>query len=100
MWTYIRNEGRLQHAGLKAFEVDGTEDGMGFDLRGATSLATHPHYGVFGQKLGDKKEKQLKTTESDRKDKARGKKTGVHTENGTTFKSHQGLLLVGNCCFR
>lgn len=51
--TYIRNEWRLQHAGLQAFEVDGAEDGMGFDLGGSTALATQPLRGIFGQKLED-----------------------------------------------
>lgn len=51
LWTYIRNERRLQHAGLQAFEVDGAEDGMGFDLRGSTSQTAQPLSGIFGQKL-------------------------------------------------
>lgn len=52
-YTYIRDEGRLQHAGLQTFEVDVSEYGMGFDLRGSTSLAAQPLGGIFGQKLGE-----------------------------------------------
>lgn len=49
--THVRDEGRLQHAGLQAFEVDGSENGVSFDLRGPVALATQPHLGVFGQEL-------------------------------------------------
>lgn len=53
--TYIRNEGCLQHAGFKAFEVDGAEDGVGFDLRGSITLTAQPLCRIFGQKLEDQK---------------------------------------------
>lgn len=53
LWTHVGGEGCLQHAGLEAFEVDGAEDGMGFDLRGPAPLAAQPLGGIFGQKLGE-----------------------------------------------
>lgn len=49
--TYVRDEGHLQHAGLQPLEVNGAEDGMGFDLRGSAPLAAQPLRGIFGQKL-------------------------------------------------
>lgn len=49
--TYVRDEGHLQHAGLQPFEVNGAEDGMGFDLRGSTPLTAQPLCGIFGQQL-------------------------------------------------
>lgn len=51
LWTYIRDEGCLQHAGLQPFEVDGAEDGMSFDLSGSAPQAAQPVGGIFGQQL-------------------------------------------------
>lgn len=51
LWTYIRDEGCLQHAGLQPFEVDGAEDGMSFDLSGSAPQAAQPLGGIFGQQL-------------------------------------------------
>lgn len=51
--THIGDKGRLQHAGLQTLEVDGSENGMSFDLRGSVALAAQPHHGIFGQQLED-----------------------------------------------
>lgn len=49
--THVGGEGRLQHSRHQAFEVDGAEDGVGFDLRRSAPLAARPLRGIFGQEL-------------------------------------------------
>lgn len=49
--SYIRDEGRVQHVGLQAFEVDVSEDGVLFDLYGPTTLTAQSLFGVLGQEL-------------------------------------------------
>lgn len=56
-YTHIRHKGRLHYSSLQPLEVDLFEERVGLDACSSIRLAPQPLLGVFGQQLGEQKQR-------------------------------------------